>query len=219
MKKSKELIITKQPKKEKGESKIKRVYSKIINIIKKRWLVKGFTTLLLVAIILGIYVGINILLDNVVLPELDTTENKVYSLSEETKTKVKDLEKEVKITLINYTETETVTGFAEKYTALNNKVKLEKIDDLSSRKDIMDEYALDTSSQLIIIASGESETTLGELNGTLKPTENPEYHLMGRYVFDNTSPDVEFNLTEGEITSRATSRYTIITICRYASYI
>ena len=161
-KKSKELIITKQPKKEKKESKIKKAFRKFINVIKKRWLVKGFTTILLIAIILGIYVGINVLLDNVVLPELDTTENKVYSLSEETKTKVKALEKEVTITLINYTDTDTVTGFAEKYTALNSKVKLEKIDDLSSRKDIMDEYSLDATSQLIIIASGENKTTLSE---------------------------------------------------------
>lgn len=158
----KELIVTEQPKKGKNESKVKNAFHKFINAIKKRWLVKGFTTILLIVIILGIYVGINMLLDNVVLPEIDTTENKVYSLSEETKTKVKDLEKEITITLINYTNNDTVTGFAEKYTALNDKVKLEKIDDLSSRKDIMDKYSLDTSSQLIIIASGENETTLSE---------------------------------------------------------
>lgn len=157
-KQSKELIRTKQPQSKNKEKK----FSKFLNLIKKRWLIKGLTTILLIAIILGIYVGINILLDNVVLPEIDTTKNKVYSLSEETKTKVRALEKELTITLINYTNTDTVTGLVEKYTALNNKVKLEKIDELSSRKDIMEEYSLDTTSQLVIIASGENKTTLSE---------------------------------------------------------
>lgn len=157
-KRSKELVVTKKPK----ESKKEKLFSKFINVIKKRWLVKGVTTIALVLIIFAIYVCVNIILDKVVLPELDTTENKVYSLSEETKTKVKGIEKEITITLINYTDGETVTNFAEKYTALNNKIKLEKIDDLSSRKDLMAEYSLDTTSQLIIIASGENKTTLGE---------------------------------------------------------
>ena len=161
-KKSKDLVVTKNPKKDKKENKIKQVFRNFINIIKKKWLVKGATTIALVVIIFSIYVGLNIILNKVVLPELDATENKVYSLSEETKTKVKGIEKEVYITLINYAEGEIVTSFAEKYTALSNKIKLEKIDDLSSRKDLMNEYSLDIASQLIIIKSGENKTTLGE---------------------------------------------------------
>ena len=161
-KEPKDLMLTKKATKTKKENKIKKVFSKFINIIKKRWLVKGFTTIILVLIIFAIYTGINTILNNVVLPELDTTENKVYSLSEETKSKLKNIEKEITITLINYTENETVTNLTEKYTALNRKIKLEKINDLSSRKDLMEEYSLDTTSQLIIISSGENKTTLGE---------------------------------------------------------
>ena len=161
-KKSKDLVINKKPKAERKENKIKKAVSKFINIIKKKWLVKGLTTLALILIILAIYVGVNTVLENVVLPEIDTTENKVYSLSEETKTKVKGIEKEITITLINYTDSETVTSLAEKYTALNNKIKIERIDDLSSRKDLMDEYSLDTTSQLITIESGTNKTTLNE---------------------------------------------------------
>lgn len=158
-KKSKELVPTEKTKKER---KTKKLFNKFINILKKRWLVKGFTTILLILIILSIYIGINILLNNVVLPEFDTTENGVYSLSEETKTKVEGLDKEVIITLINYDNSETVTSFAQKYKSLNDKIKLEKIDELSSRRDLMEEYSLDTTSQLIIISSGKNKKTLSE---------------------------------------------------------
>ena len=127
-----------------------------------RWLVSGIATILLVAIIISVYILVNILLENVTLPEFDLTENKVYSLSEETKTKLKNLGNEVKITLINYQENDSVTNFAEKYKGLNNNIKVEKINDITSRKDLMEEYSLDAESQLIIINSGENEKTLRE---------------------------------------------------------
>lgn len=136
--------------------------NKFVNIIKSKVLTNWLSTILLIIIIIDIYILANIGLENVVLPEFDFTENKVYSLSDETKSKLKNLEEKVKITLINYEENDTVIKFAEKYVLLNNKIEIEQINDLSSRKDLMEEYSLDTTSQLIIIASGENETKLSE---------------------------------------------------------
>ena len=132
------------------------------SIIKNKFLLGGITTALLIIVIIGIYMLINIVLNNVTLPEIDITENRVYSLSDETKTKLKNLENEVTITLINYEDSDTVSKFAEKYIILNNKINIKKINDLASRKDLMEEYSLDATSQLIIIASGENEATLSE---------------------------------------------------------
>lgn len=128
----------------------------------KSWLVSKIATILLVIIIIDVYILVNIFLEKVTLPEIDLTENKVYSLSKETKDKLKNLEKEVKITFINYTSGDTVVNFAEKYIILNDNIKIERIDDLASRKDLMKEYSLDTTDALIVIASGENETTLSE---------------------------------------------------------
>lgn len=136
--------------------------NKFINIIKKKWLLKGVTTLLLIAIIIAIYIGVNIILKKITLPEFDSTENKVYSLSEETKTKLESLDKEVTITLINYSNNETIINFTEKYKALNSKIKIERIDDISSRKDIMEKYSIDTSTSLIVISNEKNETILSE---------------------------------------------------------
>jgi len=153
IKDSKELTIKK---------KKRKVFQKFINIMKNRLLINGFSTLLLVIIIIDIYILANIALDKVTLPELDFTENKVYSLSDETKSKLKNLENDVTMTFINYEDNDTVIKFAEKYIVLNNKIKIDKINDLASRKDLMEEYSLDTTDTLIVVASGENEATLSE---------------------------------------------------------
>lgn len=145
--KSKNQLIVKKAKLEKNKGKL---------------LISGLVTALIIIILIDIYILANIGLEKVTLPEFDFTENKVYSLSDETKTKLKNLETEVKITLINYEDNETIINFAEKYVALNKNIKIEKIKDLATRKDLMEEYSLDATDQLIVIASGENETTISE---------------------------------------------------------
>ena len=141
---------------------VKKVKKNKSETSKGRWLLSGLATILLVIIMIDVYILVNILLSKITLPEFDFTENKVYSLSDETKSKLKNIENEVKITLINYEDNDQIIKFAEKYIILNNNIKIERINDLASRKDLMEEYSLETTSQLIIINSGENETTLSE---------------------------------------------------------
>lgn len=149
---NKNQLIVKKQKSEKNKAKGK----------KEKILVNGLVTILLVIILIDIYILANMGLEKITLPEFDFTENKIYSLSDETKTKLKNIENEVKITLINYEDNETVINFAEKYTILNKNITIEKINDLASRKDIMEEYSLDATDNLIVISSGERKTTIDE---------------------------------------------------------
>lgn len=150
----------KSEKKESG--KVKKFFQKMGNILKKKWLIDGSKTILLIAIIIAIYIGINILLENVVLPEIDCTESKIYSLSQETKDKIGDIDKDISITLINYSNYTSVINFVERYVELNNHIKVEKVDDLSARADLMQTYSLDATDSLIIVKSGDNEKTLSE---------------------------------------------------------
>ena len=97
---------------------------------KTKWLVSNIITILLVIIIINLYLVSNIILSKVTLPEFDLTEHKVYSLSEETKSKLKNLENEVKITLINYEDTDSVEKLAEKYIVFNSKIKIYTINNV-----------------------------------------------------------------------------------------
>ena len=74
---------------------------KFLEIIKNKWLIKGTTTLLLVLIVIACYIGLNMLVEKVNVENLDFTEKKLYSLSDETKTKIIYLNKYLKIKLIN----------------------------------------------------------------------------------------------------------------------
>lgn len=138
----------------------KKLLQKIGNGLKKKWLINGSKTLILVAIIIAIYIAVNILLEKVVLPEIDCTKDKIYSLSQETKDKLRNLEKDINITLINYSNIPSVISFAERYIELSNHIKVERVDNLSARADLMQNYSLGATDSLIIVKSGENEKTL-----------------------------------------------------------
>lgn len=179
MKKNNDNLPVERPEEKEG------IIRKFINILNTRWLQSGLTTIMLVLIIFAIYIGVDTILDKVILPDIDLTENKIYSLSEETNTKLKNIDKEVKITLINYGEYESFIKIIEKYTTVNKLITLERIDDLASRTDIMQKYSLETTDTLILISSGDKEKTISE------------YDL---YTFDYSTYE-EIDLTEETITN------------------
>lgn len=150
----------KKEKQDKSKGSNPKMWEKIGNIVKRKWLINGTKTILLVLLIIVIYIGINIILEKVVLPEIDCTENKIFSLSQETKDKVGDIEKDITITLINYSNYKSVINFAERYVELNSHIKIEKIDDLSARTDLMQKYSLNPTDSMIIVKEGENEKTL-----------------------------------------------------------
>lgn len=133
---------------------------KILEIIKKKWLRDTFLTILLIVIIFVIYFGINYGVKKLNLKDIDLTTDKIYSISESTKTKLENLEKDVTIQLINMNDYVYLQDFANRYTQLNEHIKVERIDDLSSRPDIMNKYSLESTDILIIVKSGNKETVL-----------------------------------------------------------
>lgn len=161
------------------------MFQKIETTVKKKWLINGTKTIILVAIVIAIYIGINILLEKVVLPEIDCSENKIYSLSQESKDKLGNIENDINITLINYSNYISVIKFAERYKELNSHIKIEKVDDLSARADLMQKYSLNPTDNLIIIKSGENEKTLRDSD---------------LYTYDYTTYD-QIDITEEAITN------------------
>ena len=73
----------KKAKKEKSEKP-----NKFIETIKKKWLINGTKTFLLVVIILGLFIGISVLMKKLNLTPIDLTEDKLFTLTSESKEKV-----------------------------------------------------------------------------------------------------------------------------------
>lgn len=133
---------------------------KFLEIIKNKWLIKGTTTLLLVAIVIACYIGLTVLVEKVKVEDIDLTEKKLYSLSEETKSKISKLDKEITIQLINMNNNSYVKEYANKYTIASNKIKIDEVEDLSSRVDLMTKYNLQSEDGLIVVKTEDKEKTI-----------------------------------------------------------
>ena len=154
LKKDSKELIKKDTKRAKGKLK------SIFNVLKNKWLKNTTMTVVLIAIIIGAYIGINFVFEKLNLTDIDFTKSKMFTLSEASKTKIKDIDKEVNITLINLSEYQYLIDYANKYTQLNKNIKVEQIDDLVSRVDLKEKYNLQDTSQIIIIKTEENDTTL-----------------------------------------------------------
>lgn len=135
-------------------------FEKCIRSIKEKWLKDTSLTLLLIAIIVAIYFEVNVLVDKLNVPDIDLTKSQIYSLSNETKDKIKGIDKEIDILLINMQNYDYVTEYADKYVAENQNIKIERIDNLASRTDIMSKYNMESSDSGIVVKCGEKEKEL-----------------------------------------------------------
>lgn len=133
---------------------------KFFEMIKNKWLLKGTTTVIIVAFIIACYLGINWLAEQVRVEDLDFTENKQYSLSDETRKRLDALETDITIQLINMDDYPYVVEYADKYEKASKKITVEQIDDLTSRVDLQTKYNLDSTGNLIVVKNSDREKTL-----------------------------------------------------------
>lgn len=144
--------------KENKEKKVKEP-NKFLEILKKKWLVNTSKTFILVAIIVAIFIAINILMQKLELAPIDFTQEKLYTLTEESKDKVKNIDKEVHIYFIGYTDQDTAVDLAKQYKKANEKIVAEAID-VNDRPDLVQKYGVENGTQGIIIECGEKSKVL-----------------------------------------------------------
>lgn len=133
--------------------------NKFIEIIKKKWLINGTKTILLVAIILAFFIGITVLMQRLDLTPIDLTEDKLFTLTEESKEQVKDIDKNINIYFIGYSEDDSTLDLARQYTKVNEKIKVEAVT-ATDRPDLAEKYGIETDSQGIIVESGSQYKVL-----------------------------------------------------------
>lgn len=146
--------------KDKKEKKEKKP-NKFIEIIKKKWLINGTMTCLLVLIIIAIFIVINILMQKLELTPLDFTEEKLYTLTDESKERIKDIDKNVNIYFIGYTNDNSTIDLAKQYNKVNEKIMAEAVD-IENRPDLANKYGIESGSKGIIIECGEKSKVLTE---------------------------------------------------------
>ena len=132
--------------------------NKFLNAIKNKWLKSAVLTVVLFAIIISAYIGIMYVINKYTLPDFDFTKNKIYSISQATKDKLQNLEED--ITIYPYNMQQYVKEFTYKYTNVNKHIKVEELENLTSKLDWQNSYGVDDSSSFIVIESQDKEKIL-----------------------------------------------------------
>ena len=133
--------------------------NKLMETIKKKWLVDGTKTFILVAILIAIFIAINMGMQKLELAPIDFSQEKLYTLTEESKQKVKDINQNVKIYFIGYTEDSSDLDLAKQYKKANERIIAEAVD-INNRPDLAQKYGIESGTQGIIVECGEKSKVL-----------------------------------------------------------
>ena len=102
----------KEKKEKKEKIKKDKKPNKFIETIKKKWLINGTKTFqLVVAIIVAIFIAINIVMQKLELTPLDFSQEQLYTITDESKEKVKNIDKDINMYFVGYAEENTTCEF------------------------------------------------------------------------------------------------------------
>lgn len=135
--------------------------NRLLKIIKNKWLINGTRTLMLIVMLIAIFIGINLFIKNLELTPLDFSQEKLYTLTDESKEKVKNISKEVNIFFVGYSEENPTLELAKQYNKVNNKITVQAIDS-ESRPDLKNKYGIESGSQGIIVEYENKSKVLTE---------------------------------------------------------
>lgn len=158
--------------------------NKFVQIIKKKWIINGTLTFLLVAIIIASFIALNFFMQNLNLIPIDLSQEQLYTLSEDSKNKVKDVNKEVFLYFIGFPDDDSTVDLARQYNSINKSIKVETVN-ATSRPDLVSKYGIENGSEGIIVSSGEKYKVLATTD---------------LYTYDSTTYET-IDITEEKLTS------------------
>lgn len=132
---------------------------KFMDNLKSRWLISRTNTLLLIAILIAAFILINIVMKKIDLTPIDCTTEKTYTLTNESKDRVKNTEKDINIYLVGYEKDSSTYDLIKQYGKVNSKINVE-VKDITTDLDFANKYNLSSGSQNIIIENGKVSKVL-----------------------------------------------------------
>ena len=142
MKEEKELVKSEKPKKSFKET--------VTLMIRKKWLSNTTQTILLVAVLIAVFIAINMYVQSLDLETIDVTKNKIYTLSDASKDVIKNVNKDVVIYLYGIEEGSTLSDFVKQYSRVNDHIKWEILTEESNLAKVQ-EHDLSSGYSIIIL--------------------------------------------------------------------
>ncbi len=136
---------------------------KIIDILKSKWLKDTSKTIILIAIIVAIFIGINILVEKLNPKDIDLTKEKLYTLTEESKKIVAGLPEtdKIKIYMFECEERDPIVDLAKQYSKANKNIEIELVNP-EDRPDLISKYNVETGYGYftVVVEAGEKSKIL-----------------------------------------------------------
>lgn len=136
---------------------------KVIDILKSKWLKDTSKTIILIAIIVAIFIGINLLVEKLNPKDIDLTKEKLYTLTEESKEIVAKLPEtdKIKIYMFECEERDPIVDLAKQYTKANKNIEIELINP-DDRPDLVSKYNVETGYGYftVVVEAGEKSKVL-----------------------------------------------------------
>lgn len=151
-------------KKEENQMSLKEVKkgkfkANFIKKIKSKLLINRTSTLLVIAILIAVFILINSIVAYFDFTPIDCTTSQDYTLTDESKERVNNIEQEVNIYFVGWSDTDKDYILAKQYNKANSNINVEIID-VTENLEIANKYDVTSDDKVIIIESGEASRTL-----------------------------------------------------------
>lgn len=164
--------------------------------IKKNWLFDTSKTILLILILTAIFIALNLWITNIDMPYIDTTQEKLYSLSDESKKQVKEITDTITIYFFGIEENTSIVDLAKQYTRENDKIQVEVVT-VSDRPDLAEKYGVSGGDQGIVVQSSTR-------NQIISPYDLSTYDYASGTSIDITEQKLTNALIETTIAKKPT---------------
>lgn len=132
---------------------------KIIEKIKKSVLIKRTSTIIFMVAIVVLFIALTLWINGLDLNPIDFTSEKLYTLTQTSKEQVKNVQNDVNMYFIGYSEGDAIIDLAKQYHNENSKINVE-VTNGATRPDLVEKYGIDSNSKGIIVEGKEKSKIL-----------------------------------------------------------
>lgn len=113
--------------------------------------------ILLIAIVIALYLVINLWVNSINLAQIDLTKNKLHTLTEQSKNIAKNINKEITFYVWGYSESSSIVDLLKQYNSANTKInyKIVNSDDVST----INEYGFETDYPALVGVSSDGRNS------------------------------------------------------------
>lgn len=136
---------------------------KIFESIKLKWLKDRLLTVILIAILVVAFIGINLGVQALNISDIDLTEEKIFTLTDQSKDAISKIpeDEEITIYLFDYEEDTSLVDLAKQYTDVRKNIKIE-LTTTTEKPDLAQEYGISAGSYSILIIDGEKHKLISK---------------------------------------------------------